>query len=410
MAKDKSKKVNYIFITPYYPTADSFVGNYINDQVKTIKKLSNFNVIVVKLSTLWRQKLDFSYSFEGVTIYNFQYLDLPFWTLPGVFNNLNKYLFLRFILKLIPDLNNSDIVHSHVTYPAGVIANFLKESKNIKLFLQHHSQDILQMNNGFFNFNKKNYSANIKASWFMKINRIFIHNKMLKTVSNAFLNIGVSKLVCEIVKIHSLNNSNNYLLYNGVDINRFFISKDSKINKNRLAKENYVIGCVGNFFPDKGQLLLLESVNNLEENLKKKIKIKFIGTGPTKEECKLYSEKYFDQNNVTYTDAMMHKSLNEFYNSLDLFVLPSSYEGLGCVYLESYSCGVPFIGVKGQGIDEWIPKELKNTLLCNPLDVNGLSNLIHRHIKEKITIDKLNFNVSLNSQIQDFLDFIEYNI
>ena len=154
MFKDTSKKANYVVVTPFYPTADSFVGNYIHDQVKAIERLSNFNVIVVKLSTLWKKKLEFSYSFEGITVHNYQYLDLPFWVLPGIFNNLNKYLFLRFILKLIPDLSESDIVHSHVTYPAGVFGNFLKESKNSRLFIQHHSQDILQMNNGFFNFNK----------------------------------------------------------------------------------------------------------------------------------------------------------------------------------------------------------------------------------------------------------------
>ena len=67
-------------------------------------------------------------------------------------------------------------------------------------------------------------------------------------------------------------------------------------------------------------------INILEDNLKEKVRVKFIGTGPTKEECKLYSEKYFGQNNVSYTNAMEHKFLNEFYNSLDLFVLPSSWE------------------------------------------------------------------------------------
>jgi glycosyltransferase involved in cell wall biosynthesis len=406
MVEGKLKKVNYIFVTPYYPNKDSFYGNYIHDQVKAIKKLSNYNIIVVKLSTLWTKKLDYCYTFEGFTIYNYQYLDLPFWTLPGIFNNLNKYLFLRFISKLIPDLSESDIVHSHVTYPAGVFANFLKEYKNIKFFIQHHSQDIMLMNNGFFNFKKTNYSLEKKKSLSKKTNRVFIQNKMIKAIRSASLNISVSKLVCEIVKSHSLNNSNNYLLYNGVDTNKFFISKDSKINNNKLDKSTFVIGCVGNFFPKKGQLFLLESLNILEQDLRNKIEVKFVGTGPTKDECILFSKKYLGQNNITFTDSIKNECLIEFYNSLDLFVLPSSYEGLGCVYLEAHSCGVPFIGIKGQGIDEWVPSELKNNLLCNPYDVNELSDLIHRHLKENISISKLNYNVSINSHIQKFLDFI----
>ena len=45
---------------------------------------------------------------------------------------------------------------------------------------------------------------------------------------------------------------------------------------------------------------------------------------------------------------MMHENLPSFYQSLDLFVLPSYYEAFGCVYAEAYSCGVPFIAVKNQ--------------------------------------------------------------
>jgi glycosyltransferase involved in cell wall biosynthesis len=37
-----------------------------------------------------------------------------------------------------------------------------------------------------------------------------------------------------------------------------------------------------------------------------------------------------------------------------VFALPSSYEGLGCVYLEAMSCGKSVVGCRGQGIAEVI--------------------------------------------------------
>ena len=49
--------------------------------------------------------------------------------------------------------------------------------------------------------------------------------------------------------------------------------------------------------------------------------------------------------------------MNNFYNSIDLFVLPSYYEALGCVYLESWATHTPFVGVEGQGISELIIDE-----------------------------------------------------
>ena len=51
-------------------------------------------------------------------------------------------------------------------------------------------------------------------------------------------------------------------------------------------------------------------------------------------------EKHFD-----FKEELKHTDLNIFYNQLDLFVLPSFNEALGCVYLESWATNTPFIGV-----------------------------------------------------------------
>jgi glycosyltransferase involved in cell wall biosynthesis len=55
-----------------------------------------------------------------------------------------------------------------------------------------------------------------------------------------------------------------------------------------------------------------------------------------------------------------------------VFVLPSSYEGLGCVYLEAMACGKPVIACHGQGIDE-IVSHGKNGWL---IPVEGLDELV----------------------------------
>ena len=77
----------------------------------------------------------------------------------------------------------------------------------------------------------------------------------------------------------------------------------------------------------------------------------------------------------------MHRELNDFYNSLDLFVLPSYWEAFGCVYTEAYACGVPFIAVKGQGISELIPEKDVDKWLIDKGDFVSLSDKIENYIE-----------------------------
>ena len=76
-------KNNYFCITPFYPSSNSFVGSYVHDQIKAIKKCSNYNVFVIKINSLWKKDTQSHYYFEGVKVYNFYYLDFPYWILPG---------------------------------------------------------------------------------------------------------------------------------------------------------------------------------------------------------------------------------------------------------------------------------------------------------------------------------------
>ena len=73
--------------------------------------------------------------------------------------------------------------------------------------------------------------------------------------------------------------------------------------------------------------------------------------------CEEYIKEHGLELYVEWPNEVTHEKLPDYYRSLDLFVLPSVYEGFGCVYTEAYACGVPFIGVFDQGAAEVIAPE-----------------------------------------------------
>ena len=175
-------------------------------------------------------------------------------------------------------------------------------------------------------------------------------------------------------------------------------------DKKNKSSNVYTIGCISNFGRMKDQVTLLKALNILvkEHNLIK-IRVIFIGTGETFQSCKQFVSDNQLDSYVTFKDEVDHTNLNDFYNTLDLFVLPSYFEALGCVYMEALQVGLPIIGIKEQGIDEIIHDEDKNKFLIHPGDYIKLSELIQYHINNK---KKYNYNLNIETYIKNFLLYV----
>ena len=111
---------------------------------------------------------------------------------------------------------------------------------------------------------------------------------------------------------------------------------------------------------------------------------------------------FFLKNNLNYFD------LNYFYNQIDLFVLPSFYEALGCVYLESWATNTPFLAVRNQGIEELLNEEQKQKYLIEKEDYQSLAQKI---ISFKNNNESLYFNsdYKIKNTISNFLLFLKNN-
>ena len=321
-------------------------------------------------------------------VYNFKVIDFPSSVLPGLFHAINLIRFERFLKESV-GIKPEEIafVHSHVVYPAGALGVDFGRKYGIKNFIQHHGLDVMQLSNGRLLKGKAR-----------KLNGAFIKRRFLKSVNHTDLNIGVSqKVLDELQKIDGFSNRNSYVLYNGVDTEKFF---KKEIKKN----DKFTIGCIGNFWKIKDQITLLKALNILvNEKGTKHLRVIFVGSGPTLEGCKRYVQEKALNNFVEFQNEIGHTKLNDLYNSLDLFVLPSYYEAFGCVYAEALHVGVPIVGIKGQGIEELIKDGDKETMLIYRGDYVRLASVILQRILDRPVSAKLNYNLNIDDYIAPFL-------
>lgn len=352
----------YIVITPFFPTNDKFTGPYISDQVKALERNSDFKVHVFKPKPWYSKAGDYSY--EGVRVYRFSIFELPSNILPRLFEFLSLWSLERKLKNLGIDPADISVVHAHVT-GLGVFANALKKKHpKILTVLQHHGFDVLSLQNGVL----RNFKPHIGL----------VRRYGIKIANKIDLHVGVSQKTLDHLKsFKGTHIKDDYVLYNGVDTSKFYPIAGLKDPK------QFTIGCIGNFWPLKDQITLLKAVKKLSEDGVFQLRVKLVGTGVTLDACK----QFVDNNNmvslVDFIPEIPHKELVLFYNSLDLFVLPSYYEAFGCVYTEAYACGVPFMAVEGQGIAELIPVEDQHIWLIEKGNYLQLSDKIKMFYKSK---------------------------
>ena len=351
-----NKNGTYLVITPFFPSNESFVGSYVYDQIKEIKNQSNFSIEIVKVVSYFSSESD--YEFNGFKVKTFKTFDFPYFIFPGLFNSCNKRRFSKFMQK--KNITNVSFSHSHVSYPAA----YLVEDLVCKKIVQHHGLDVLQLLNGRSNLIKK-------------LQRNYLIKKTIRQLNKSDLNIGVSELVLNQLREYpTYSPKYELVLYNGVDTLKFY---SIEIEKNKI----FTIGCVANFWEIKDQITLIKAVEIL--SLKgEDILLRLIGTGPTLQSCKDYVHQKKLNQFVSFEKEIKHEILNTFINKSDLFVMPSYFEALGCVYLESWATNTPYIAVKEQGISELVPEKVKDKMLVSKSDEIELAEKILYFINNNI--------------------------
>lgn len=125
---------------------------------------------------------------------------------------------------------------------------------------------------------------------------------------------------------------------NIIDVNHEDVEK-FKI-ENKLQKDDLVIGHIGTFKECKNQKFLLKIVKVLKEK-NKNVKLLLVGDGSMRDELESMCKDLDISDKVIFTGT--RDDIDVILNSMDVFVFPSIFEGLGLVLLEAQAAGLPCV-------------------------------------------------------------------
>ena len=176
--------------------------------------------------------------------------------------------------------------------------------------------------------------------------------------------IGVSNKVCDIYK-RGMKADNAYTVYNGVDINKFHPLE------NKPQNEKLEMVCIANLIKIKGQDYLIKGLKLLKDDGYENFHLSLYGQGVEENNLRNLVDELGLNGHVDFKGYVEYDKVAEHLKYSDIFIMPSYFEALGCVYLEAMASKVCTVGCENQGIAEII-KHGKNGLLVKEQDEKSI--------------------------------------
>ncbi|NLJ41812.1 MAG: glycosyltransferase family 4 protein [Clostridiales bacterium] len=162
------------------------------------------------------------------------------------------------------------------------------------------------------------------------------------------------------------------VIYNGIASPVSTIQSQSIRDKWGVNEGEVVIGTVARLIPSKGIEVLIDAIPQIIREYPG-AKFMIIGDGPIMPDLKRKAAGLKCSDRVIFSGYI--KDIWSYYETFDIFVLPTLSEGLGLSIIEAMSLGKPVISTKIGGIQEVIEHNY-NGYLVTPGDSEELADAI----------------------------------
>ena len=296
---------------------------------------------------------------------------------PGL-NPLKAIKYHKVVKSIIKE-NQIDIVHVH-NGALGLQALIAAKSAGVKIRISHaHGTKI-----------DKNLKLPLKL----------LYKTQLKKYANQYWGCGI-----EAIKYYygekNVKNNNYYLLTNDIEKKKFKYNEEirKKIRKElKINKEEVLIGHIGRFMSQKNHEFLIDVFKEIV-NMSSNYKLLLIGDGELQHFIKNKVHNLNLDDKVIFTGNI--SNVYEMYQAMDLFVLPSLFEGLPVVGIEAQANGLNCL------FSDTISKEVDITNNVKYMSLNDskkewANKIIElcKYPRNKVTNEIINHNYSIELEAQ----------
>lgn len=151
-----------------------------------------------------------------------------------------------------------------------------------------------------------------------------------------------------------VNKGKVVIIHNAIDLDKFTFNQEKRkaLRKELSLEGKFVIGHVGRFaFVKNHEFLIDVFAEVVKENLEARLIL--LGDGPLKKHIQQKVKKLGLSGEVQFLG--IRNDIADLYNVMDLFLLPSYYEGLPVVGVEAQANGLPMI------VSNHVTREMKVT-------------------------------------------------
>lgn len=239
-----------------------------------------------------------------------------------------------------------------------------------------------------------NHSTDTKAEGFRTVIK-----RTLRPFAKMFANQywACSKLAAEwMYGKQAVDSGKVTIINNAIDLNKFaFCQEKRNALRNELGLEGkFVVGHVGRFMKQKNHEFLIDIFAEVAKQ-KENAVLMLIGEGPLMVAIRKKANELHLEEKVLFLGV--RNDVADLYNVMDVFVLPSFYEGLPVVGVEVQSNGLPFL------CSDKVTREL---LISDSIELLALNDGAEKWAEEILSVKRGPFAKTLKSMQESGFDIV----